>query len=298
MGVKREVPSPPPAAAKRPKPEALPAAAAAAAAAVKRATPQRAKPAAVLATESPFPRLLRPTAQECDVAVRTLRSIHGDLVTPEPAQPGISGETDGLSVLDQLVATILSQNTTDALSWPAFLRLKAAFPAWDDVRTAEVEDIAAPIRSAGLSAVKSARIKAILEQLHATRGECSLEHLREMGDAEAKALLCGFKGVGPKTVACVLMFALRRHEFPVDAHVWKLARSLGWVPDAASREATYAHLNARVPGELKHELHVLLVEHGKVAKNDPAILRAALRQAGAIKPEDEAAMMAEPAVPK
>ena len=218
-------------------------------------------------------------------------------MTPEPAQPGISGETDGLSVLDQLVATILSQNTTDALSWPAFLRLKAAFPAWDAVRTAEVEAIAAPIRSAGLSAVKSARIKAILEQLHAMRGECSLEHLRDMSDAEAKALLCGFKGVGPKTVACVLMFALRRHEFPVDAHVWKLARALGWVPDAASREATYAHLNARVPGAMKHELHVLLVEHGKVARNDPAILRAALRQAGAIKAEDEAAVLAEPAVP-
>ena len=302
MGVKRESsPSPPPAAAKRPKPEA----------------PQRAKPAAALATDSPFPRLLRPTAQECDVAVRTLRgahaptvqiavqpaltqriaAIHGDLVIPEPEQPGISGETDGLSVLDQLVATILSQNTTDALSWPAFKRLKAAFPAWDDVRTAEVEDIAAPIRSAGLSAVKSARIKAILQQLHDTRGECTLEHLRGMGDAEAKALLCSFKGVGPKTVACVLMFALRRQEFPVDAHVWKLARSLGWVPDSATREATYAHLNARVPGELKHELHVLLVEHGKVAKNDPAILRAALRQAGAIKAEDEAAMLAEPAVP-
>jgi len=75
MGVKREAPSPSPAAAKRPKPEAP--AAAAPAGAVKRATPQRAKPAAALATESPFPRLLRPTPQECDVAVRTLRGAHG-----------------------------------------------------------------------------------------------------------------------------------------------------------------------------------------------------------------------------
>ena len=219
------------------------------------------------------------------------------MVTPELAQPGISGETDGLSVLDQLVATILSQNTTDALSWPAFLRLKAAFTDWDSVRTAAVEDIAAPIRSAGLSAVKSQRIKAILEQLHSTRGECSLEHLRGMSDGDAKALLCGFKGVGPKTVACVLMFALRRHEFPVDAHVWKLARALGWVPDGASREATYAHLNARVPGEMKHELHVLLVEHGKVAKNDPAVLRAALRHSGAFKADDDTAELVQPAVP-
>jgi endonuclease-3 len=187
------------------------------------------------------------------------------------------------------VATILSQNTTDTLSWPAFLRLKAAFPGgWDAVRLADVADIAVPIRSAGLSAVKSARIQAILHQLHASRGECSLEHLHALSDGEAKAVLCRFKGVGPKTVACVLMFALRRHEFPVDTHVWKLAIALGWVPPSAGREATYAHLNARVPGELKHALHVLLVEHGKVARNDAALLRAALRQAGAMKAEDDA----------
>ena len=194
------------------------------------------------------------------------------------------------------------------------MRLKAAFPGgWDAVRLANVEDIAVPIRSAGLSAVKSARIQAILQQLHDSRGECSLEHLHALSDAEAKALLCGFKGVGPKTVACVLvrarvmdnrgpsaradasalfitlpqMFALKRHEFPVDTHVWKLAIALGWVPPSAGRDATYAHLNARVPGELKHALHVLLVEHGKVARNDAALLRAALRQAGAVKPEDD-----------
>ncbi len=209
-------------------------------------------------------------------------------MTPEPQQPGISGETDGLSVLDQLVATILSQNTTDTLSWPAFLRLKAAFPGgWDAVRLADVADVAAPIRSAGLSAVKSARIQAILQQLHATRGECSLEHLHRLSDRDAKAVLCGFKGVGPKTVACVLMFALRRQEFPVDTHVWKLAIALGWLPPQAGREAAYAHLNERVPGELKHALHVLLVEHGKVAKNDPTMLRQALRLAGAINKEED-----------
>ena len=216
-------------------------------------------------------------------------------MTPAPAQPGISGEVRDLSVLDQLVATILSQNTTDSLSWPAFLRLKAAFPSWDAVRLADVAAIAVPIRSAGLSAVKSARIQAILAQLHASRGACCLEHLHALSDSDAKAVLAGFKGVGPKTVACVLMFALRRQEFPVDAHVWKLAKALGWVPESAGRDATYAHLNARVPGELKHALHVLLVEHGKVARNDPAVLRAALRQAGLpLKDEDgEAAAPAD-----
>ena len=128
-------------------------------------------------------------------------------------------DPDAFTVLDQLVATILSQNTTDSNSWPAFLKLKAAFPTWDAARTADVAAIAAPIRSAGLSNVKSERIKAILADLHARLGRCSLEHLRRLPDAEAKAELRRFKGVGEKTVACVLMFALGRAEFPVDTHV-------------------------------------------------------------------------------
>lgn len=131
-----------------------------------------------------------------------------------------------LSVLDNLVATILSQNTTDKNSWPAFLRLKEAFPTWDAVRTAPVADVAAAIKSAGLSAVKSARIQAILETLHRERGECSLEHLRTMSDDKVKAALKHLgKGIGPKTIACVLMFALHRHEFPVDTHVVRCRRT-------------------------------------------------------------------------
>ena len=76
-----------------------------------------------------------------------------------------------------------------------------------------------------------------------------------------------FKGVGPKTAACVLLFAMRRPEFPVDTHVWKLAIKMGWVPPAATRETAYEHLNRRVPPELRFDLHCLLVEHGKREKN-------------------------------
>jgi endonuclease III len=92
-------------------------------------------------------------------------------------------------------------------------------------------------------------------------------------------VLQSFKGMGPKSVACVLMFALHRQEFPVDTHVWKLAKAVGWVPEKCTREQAYSHLNARVPGPLRHELHVLLVEHGKATKNSPLELAAALHEA-------------------
>jgi len=69
------------------------------------------------------------------------------------------------------------------------------------------------------------------------------------------------------------MFCLRRAEFPVDTHVWKIALALKWVPKNADREQTYEYLNAKIPDEIKYDLHVLLVEHGKCYKNGCTELR-------------------------
>lgn len=88
--------------------------------------------------------------------------------------------------------------------------------------------------------------------------------MRSLDDEAIKTELTRFKGVGAKTVACVLMFCLDRAEFPVDTHVHRIAtKILKWAPAAASRDETYAHLNRRVPDPIKYDLHVLLVEHGK-----------------------------------
>ena len=94
-------------------------------------------------------------------------------------------------------------------------------------------------------------LQVILNTLKSERGECSLEHLQQSTDDEIKAELERFKGVGKKTIACVLMFCLDRHEFPVDTHVWRITKALGWVPAKASRDEAYSHLNARIPDHLK-----------------------------------------------
>ena len=80
-----------------------------------------------------------------------------------------------------------------------------------------------------------------------------------------------------RTVSCVLMFCLLRPDFPVDTHVWKIAMSLGWIPKSATRDQAYEHLNRRVPDGCKFDLHVLLVEHGKVYKNSAGWLKSAIR---------------------
>lgn len=129
--------------------------------------------------------------------------------------------------------------------------------------SASLEDIAETIKCCGLADIRASRIKGMIEQIKLEKGEVSLEYVRDMSDDEIKKELTRFKGVGPKTVACVLMFTLNRAEFPVDTHVWRIAKNFGWVPKSFSREKTYEHLNKIVPDRLKFDLHCLLVKHGK-----------------------------------
>lgn len=225
----------------------------------------------------PYPQHVRPTSQECQIARDGLAALHGDpkhaalgeekfeLAEAQAAadKQAPKKESWQKTVLDSLVCTILSQNTTDVNSARAFAKLKEKFPEWEMVRTADNGDVEESIKSGGLAAIKTERIKVILNTLKSERGECSLEHLQQSTDDEIKAELERFKGVGKKTIACVLMFCLDRHEFPVDTHVWRITKALGWVPAKASRDEAYSHLNARIPDHLKYDLHVLLVNHGK-----------------------------------
>ena len=163
-----------------------------------------------------------------------------------------------------MVRTILSQNTTDKTSAVAFARLKEGLPTWSQVLAAPEGVAEELVRCGGLAEVKMERVRAILRDDRArTDGEPSLEWLHERDDDEVKRVLTSFKGVGPKTVACVMMFTMGRAEFPVDTHVLHIAKKLNWLPADASREQAYEHLNRRVPDECKLDLHILLVEHGK-----------------------------------
>lgn len=243
----------------------------------------------------PYPTHAHPTAAEVLAVHDGLMSLHPEVCEQKMAKK--VKDEDGCGsrklVLDALVGTILSQNTTDVNSHRAFLSLKTAFPTWEEVRTAKSADVEAAIKSGGLAQTKTERIKLILETLRAERnGELSLEYLRDMSDAECKTELRRFKGVGAKTISCVLLFCLGRADFPVDTHVWKIALALNWVPKSADRDGTYDHLNARVPDAIKYALHVLLVEHGKQYKNDVAVLKKLAREQAALGKEAEAAAMA------
>lgn len=163
----------------------------------------------------------------------------------------------------ELVLTILSQHTNDTLSGKAFARLLATFPTWEAIAAAPVEAIAAAIREGGLAVQKAPRIKAVLHRIWEERGAFDLSFLRHLPLEEARAWLLALPGVGPKTAACVLMFALGRPALPVDTHVYRVSRRLGLIPASVSEARAHTLLEAMVPAEDVYAFHVALIKHGR-----------------------------------
>lgn len=168
-----------------------------------------------------------------------------------------------LTPISQLVSTIISQNTNDVLRDKAFESLRQRFPTWEQVRDAPVEEVVGAIKIAGLSQQKGPRIQEALRRISAERGELSLEFLREMSVEEAKEWLTASKGIGPKTAAIILLFALDMPAFPVDTHIHRVTKRLGWIPAKTSREKAHELLEALLPPQTYYSFHLNVIRHGR-----------------------------------
>jgi endonuclease-3 len=166
--------------------------------------------------------------------------------------------------LSELIATILSQNTSDHNSHRAYAGLKAKFKTWDQLRKAKSKSIAATIRSGGLADIKAKRIKDILSQIHDENARTDLSFLTKWKTDKIKAYLKRFKGVGDKTVACVLLFSLGRPVMPVDTHVLRISKRLGFVPQKADASRAEAILEEMVPKNQIYQFHLNLIQHGRI----------------------------------
>jgi endonuclease-3 len=168
-----------------------------------------------------------------------------------------------LPPVDELVSTILSQNTNDLNRDRAFTALRAAFPSWEQVRDASPDAVVAAIRPAGLANQKGPRIQQVLQAITAERGSLDLEFLRDLPLEQARSWLLKFKGVGPKTAAIVLQFALDRPAFPVDTHIYRVTGRLGLRPASMTVEQTHPHLESLLPAGSYYAAHLNLIRLGR-----------------------------------
>jgi endonuclease-3 len=164
---------------------------------------------------------------------------------------------------EELVYTILSQHTSDINSGRAFQNLMSTFRTLEAVAAATPESIEDAIRRGGLAKQKSVRIKTVLNEVRDEVGSFDLSFLAEMPLGEAKAWLTKFRGIGPKTAAIILCFALGMPAMPVDTHIYRVAQRLGMVGRKVSAEKAHDILEPMVPPEEVFAFHVYLIKHGR-----------------------------------
>lgn len=190
---------------------------------------------------------------------RRARAVHQCLLdfygAPEWRNP--------LPPVDELVSTILSQNTNDLNRDVAFNALRARFATWEAVRDAPLGQVKAAIRPAGLANQKAPRIQSALRSITRARGELSLEFLRDLSVAEAKAWLTQFKGVGPKTAAIVLQFSLGKPAFPVDTHIYRVTGRIGLRPAKMNVEKAHDHFEGLFPPDTYYAAHLNIIRLGR-----------------------------------
>ena len=168
-----------------------------------------------------------------------------------------------LPAIDELVSTILSQNTNDINRDRGFNALRAKFPTWEEVRDAPANEVIEAIRPAGLANQKGPRIQQVLRSITEERGSLDLSFLEDLSVDQARAWLTRFNGVGPKTAAIVLCFSLGKPAFPVDTHIYRVTGRIGLRPAKMTVEQAHAYLESLFPPETYYAAHLNLIRLGR-----------------------------------
>jgi endonuclease-3 len=168
-----------------------------------------------------------------------------------------------LPALDELILTVLSQNTSDLNCGRAYRAMRERYPHWQDVLAADPVELVEVLRPGGLANQKAPRIQAILARLAGSEHGLHLEWLAQLEPAAAMSFLTALPGVGAKTGSCVLLFSLGKPVMPVDTHVHRIALRLGLIPPRTTADAAHPLLTALTPPGRMLEAHLLLIEHGR-----------------------------------
>lgn len=206
----------------------------------------------VLAGQRELAPYLLPAPEKIGPVYDALARVYGNLEWVPSKDP-----------LSELVLTILSQHTSDLNRDRAFATMSERFPTWEEVRDAPPDELAASIRAGGLANIKAPRIQQVLRTITEERGELDISFLNDVPMEEAREWLAGLNGVGPKTAACVLVFACGHPALPVDTHVYRVSQRLGLIGPRTNAEKAHGELEAMVEPEMRHSFHIYLIRHGR-----------------------------------
>ena len=176
---------------------------------------------------------------------------------------GIPSHKKKVDPLDILIQTILSQNTNDRNRDRAYQALKIRFPQWEDLLKAPTGALMQAIRTGGLARQKAKRIRQILQWIKDREGKLSLHFLKKMGSGEIKNTLEKLKGIGPKTVYCLLLFGMGREAFPVDTHILRVGKRMGFIPGGVNAEKAHPWMVPFIPRGKSLSLHLNLIHFGR-----------------------------------
>ncbi|MBS1271760.1 MAG: Ultraviolet N-glycosylase/AP lyase [Candidatus Marinimicrobia bacterium] len=195
---------------------------------------------------------MKMTQQNVDWTVAQLESVYGEPEQNTRPKP-----------MDNLISTILSQNTSDVNSRRAYKSLREHFPTWEDVYAAKPEAVAGAIRSGGLANQKSQRIKRVLEYVRTNNGSFDLEWICGEDPYDIIDEFTGIKGIGVKTISIVLCFSCHQNVFPVDTHVNRICQRLGFVPEKSAPKKTFWTMEEYIPDGKARTFHLNVIHHGR-----------------------------------
>jgi endonuclease-3 len=190
------------------------------------------------------------------IVARTLKRAHGT--------PSLFNRRNPF---EELLFIVCSIQTNEALYRQTFARLRQRVRTFDQVRTLPLADLVNVLKGGGMATRKARQIKAIATRLYQVFGRVTLRPLRKFSDCDCESFLTSLNGVGKKTARCVMMTSLGREVFPVDTHVWRIARRLGWVRatrgDLTCTQEDMDRLQSLIPAHVRRDLHYNLIAHGR-----------------------------------
>lgn len=202
-----------------------------------------------VARVSPFQR--RPSPRKVRRICEILEATYGSPRLGNPQDP-----------LDDMVYVILSNKTAPKVAAANYKRVKERFPTWDCLLASDAEVLRQVIEPGGLSTVKACQIRAALSKIVADFGSSTLNQLRIKSTDESEKYLCSLPGISKKVAKCVLMYTLGARVLPVDVHVYRITKRLGW---ATKNRADQCHeeLEELIPPDCRYNFHVDCIMHGR-----------------------------------